>query len=94
MNYQELSQRARKGCVSCRVFQRALLLSQIIVLGARELENAGEVWAKLPQSANEEISYPGKETLDISVKSPSDESAETCKVFCMEDRSMTVLTYQ
>lgn len=93
-NYQELSECAKKGCVSCRVFQRALLLSQITFLGVKGLENAGEVWARLPQSANKDISYPGRPTLEISVRSPSEESTKTGKVFCMDDRSMTVLNLE
>ena len=50
-NYQELAECAGKGCVTCRVFQRALLLRQITGQEADELRNASQqygVWARLP----------------------------------------------
>ena len=50
-SYQELAECARKGCVTCQVFQRALSLRQITGQEAHELRSASQqdrVWARLP----------------------------------------------
>ena len=90
-NYRELSDCAEGGCVSCRVFRRALLQNQITTWQAERLQFAGEIWARILQLATDDMEYSElSAVLEIRVRTANRDVTDTAKVFCMKNRSSSI----
>lgn len=84
-SFPELEYCAKRGCATCRVFQRALWLRQITKQEADRLRSSsqqGQVWARLgPTQARGSTNHPGQMLLEIGI-GDSPQERETATVSC------------
>ena len=84
-SFPELEYCAKKGCATCRVFQRALWLRQITKREADRLRNSHQqdrVWARLgPTQARGTPNHSGQTLLEIGIGDPPQER-QTATVSC------------
>ena len=84
-SFPELEYCAKRGCATCRVFQRALWLHQITKQEADRLRNSHQkdrVWARLgPTQAKGKTNHSGQMLLEIGIGDPPQER-KTARVSC------------
>ena len=92
-NFRELEDCAKKGCATCRVFERAFWLRQITKQESDRLGNRAQtdqVWAKVRTTqAIDATNRPDQTFLEIGIGDPPQER-KTAKVLCTFDQRRPV----